>query len=283
MRKATALYLILMLAWTPGNDRDPKFMVITLDDLPIVLNGSTSKEMQEQIFHDILEVLDRHHVQTAGFVVGKKLTDPYHHRLLQAFADHGHTIANHTQHHPDLNKIAVEDYLQDILAGEKTIAPYVNAGKNKYFRYPMLHRGDRETKRDSVYRFLENRGYTIATVSIDNDEYTYNIPARKAFTAGDSSRLQEIGSEYLAHMEARVTYYSQLSDELLHRRMKQVLLLHMNFLNSRFLDDLLTQLEADGWTFISLEEALMDPVYALPDNYIGKRGVGWLERVEINR
>ena len=64
--------------------------------------------------------------------------------------------------------------------------------------------------------------------------------------------------------------------------MKHVLLLHMNFLNSIFLDDLLLMLKNRGWVFIQLSEALKDPAYFISDNYCGKKGLGWLERITDN-
>jgi hypothetical protein len=36
---------------------------------------------------------------------------------------------------------------------------------------------------------------------------------------------------------------------------------------------------ARGWQFISLQEALTDPVYALPDSYAGTCGCSWLARI----
>jgi hypothetical protein len=41
---------------------------------------------------------------------------------------------------------------------------------------------------------------------------------------------------------------------------------------------MLAKLEARGYAFISLEEALKDPAYASPDGYIGPRGPSWLLR-----
>ena len=35
----------------------------------------------------------------------------------------------------------------------------------------------------------------------------------------------------------------------------------------------------EKWSFIPLQEALKDPVYQLPDNYIGTQGISWLERI----
>ena len=63
------------------------------------------------------------------------------------------------------------------------------------------------------------------------------------------------------------------------RRVKQVLLLHMNYLNSLYLDDLLQRFRADGWSFIPFEEALKDDVYRLKYDYVGVKGAGHLDAI----
>jgi hypothetical protein len=53
------------------------------------------------------------------------------------------------------------------------------------------------------------------------------------------------------------------------RAVKQVLLLHMNYLNSLYLDDLLQRFRDDGWSFITFAEALKDEVYKLSTTMSG--------------
>lgn len=67
---------------------------------------------------------------------------------------------------------------------------------------------------------------------------------------------------------------------LMGRSVKQVLLLHMNYLNSLYVDDLLQRYRDDGWSFISLEEALQDEVYRLKYDYVGAQGAGHLDAVK---
>lgn len=38
-----------------------------------------------------------------------------------------------------------------------------------------------------------------------------------------------------------------------------------------------------GYQFVSLDEALKDPAYELPDDYIGPRGLSWLQRWALTR
>jgi hypothetical protein len=77
--------------------------------------------------------------------------------------------------------------------------------------------------------------------------------------------------------------YTGLADRLFGRSIPQILLLHMNFINSMVLDELLGKFKAEDWAFTTLDEALADPIYALPDPYIGPKGLSWLERLASGR
>ena len=79
-------------------------------------------------------------------------------------------------------------------------------------------------------------------------------------------------------MEA-AAYYDAKGRTKMGRRVKQVLLLHMNYLNSLYLDDLLQHFRDDGWSFITFEEALKDEVYRLKYYYVGAQGAGHLDAI----
>ena len=254
-----------------------KQVAITLDDLPLVRLGRYDKEMQTKISFDILNTLDKYQVKASGFVVGNKVTEPHHIDFIKEFVKRGHIIGNHTYNHPDLNKISTSNFEKDILKCDSIILPFMN--NIKYFRYPLLHRGDSKFKKESVYLFLNKQNYTIAPVSIDNNDFTFNIPALNAYLNNDTLELDLIRKQYIEHMKYQIEFFSKLSTDKLDREMKHILLLHMNFSNSIFLDDLLSMMKNNDWEFIQLNEALEDPVYSIADDYCGKKGLGWLERI----
>ncbi len=253
-------------------------MAITFDDLPVVFSGRHDESTQKQIVNQILQVLDKHRIKAAGFATGNKLKSPYHFELLKTFVSKGHLLGNHSFSHFDLNRSDIKHYWKDILKCEKIIDPLM--GPVKYFRYPLLHRGDSNEKKQAIYRLLRENHYKIAPVSIDNDDYSFNLPVIKAHRNRDIRALKKLKKKYVDHILERIFYFEELSKRKIGRGMKHILLLHMNFLNSMFLDDLLTHLRNEGWVFIHLEEALTDPVYQLEDRYCGKKGLGWLERIK---
>jgi len=62
------------------------------------------------------------------------------------------------------------------------------------------------------------------------------------------------------------------------REIAQTLLIHASQLNADAMPDLLAMMRARGYEFVSLETALKDPAYSLPDEYYGKGGFSWLHR-----
>jgi hypothetical protein len=60
--------------------------------------------------------------------------------------------------------------------------------------------------------------------------------------------------------------------------MSHTLLLHANSINAEYFDDLAAMLKKRGYKFVTLEEALKDEAYSLPDTYIGPAGISWLHR-----
>lgn len=273
--RSAVLLVAFVLGTLPVWSRE---MALTFDDLPTVRQGETSTEMQIEIFQSILDTLDRYEAQATGFVVGNKVTAPHHEELLREFVRKGHSLGNHSFSHFDLNKVSVQDYVADILRCEEILEPY--AHMPKYFRYPLLHRGDSEAEKLAVYRFLDGHDYVIAPVSIDNNDFVYNVPAREAFLARKEDELEDIRQQYLAHMKERIGFFEQLAQQKLGREMKHILLLHMSFASATFLEDLLQDLTQQGWELISLADALTDPVYQEKADYCGKKGLGWLERID---
>ena len=71
--------------------------------------------------------------------------------------------------------------------------------------------------------------------------------------------------------------------DVLDYEVKQTLLLHANMLNADYFDDIVRMLKRRGYAFISLDPALTDKAYRLPDNYVGAAGISWLQRWAITK
>ena len=134
-----------------------------------------------------------------------------------------------------------------------------------------------ETKA-SFDKFLAANGYTIAPISFDNADYIFSRAYDNAFDKNDSALMKRVGEAYVPYMQAKLEYWEQQSMRLFGREIKQTLLIHSNFINSDYMDDLALMFRSRGYKFVSLEEALKDEAYRLPDTYIGPAGISWLHR-----
>jgi hypothetical protein len=153
----------------------------------------------------------------------------------------------------------------------------------RYFRHPFLWTGlSLETKSD-LGRFLGEHGYTIAPVTIDNSDWIFARAYDNAFVKNDKKLMKQIGAAYVPYLEAKTAYWERQSVRLFGREIKQTLLLHANFINSDYFDDIARMYKKRGYDFVSLEEALKDEAYKLPDNFVRRNGISWLHRWALDK
>ncbi len=262
-----------------------KHLCVTIDDLPTVSLVYQTASGRDSLTRRLLTHLTRHRVPAIGFVVGGKLrsasrVDANQLKLLQNWLNAGMELGNHTFAHKGFNAISAAEYQRDVVAGESAIQPLLHRQGQalRYFRHPYLQRGNTVGKRDSLARFLTKQGYREAPVSIDNADYLFSAAYDRAVLRHDSALAATVGNQYVDYMLACVHYYEAQADSLFKRPIPHVLLTHANTINSVFLGTLLGRLEAEGYAFVSLDQALRDPAYRSPDAYVGTGGISWLHR-----
>ena len=270
----------------PGPVPLDRRVAVTFDDVP--LTGYSDHACDAAALRDITRRLVERVVAldmpATGLVVESRVCDELRPELLPellaVWLDAGLDLGNHTFSHPDLNRVPVAAYTADIVRGEATARALLRErGANlRYFRYPLLHAGTSPETKHAVESFLDSRGYSIAPVTIDNQEWVYSAVYARAKHRGDSTTVRRVSEAYLAHMDESFAYYERLSTDLLGYEIPQVLLLHANEMNADLLGDLAALLRWRGYRFIPLDEALADPAYDRPDEYVGPRGLSWLQR-----
>jgi len=100
---------------------------------------------------------------------------------------------------------------------------------------------------------------------------------------GDAALQQKLVQSYLSYTDEVFAYSEQLSKELVGYEPKQILLLHANELEGDHFSELVEVIRKRGYRFITLEEAMGDLIYSLPDTYVGEDGTGWLDHWAITR
>jgi peptidoglycan-N-acetylglucosamine deacetylase len=80
------------------------------------------------------------------------------------------------------------------------------------------------------------------------------------------------------YMESVVAAFEAGSVALAGRVFPQILLLHANELNADLMPELLAMFRRRGYEFVTLDEALADDVYRLPEDHVGTNGFSWIHR-----
>src|SRR5215475_7102907 len=247
------------LAFSPAfGTAAPPQAAITMDDFDLFGETPEEKEANSQA---ILAALgSRSKLQAAAFIRGRNVDSEVGRRVLQAWNDAGHLIANHTYSHWYYHERSVEEFQSDVLRCEELIKGYPRFAR--FFRFPMLKEGDTVERRDKMRSFLKGRGYKSGAVTIDTSDWYVDQRLRARLKRDPKADLSGYRRFYLDHIWARAVYYDDLSRRALGRSVKHTLLIHHNLLNKLFLDDLLAMFERKGWKLIGAAEAFTDPVFA---------------------
>ena len=262
----------------------PRFIAVTIDDLPVVSTRGDLRTRQE-ITKNLLAHIKKAKVPAVGFVNENKLyagdrPDEAEINLLRSWLDANLELGNHTFSHRSLNDIELEDFKKDISRGEIITKKLMTEKKRtlRFFRHPYLQTGLNLKTKDGLNKFLFENGYTIAPVTIDNADWIFARAYDNAFDKKDKNLMKRIGAAYVPYLEAKMDYWERQSIKLFNREIKQILLLHANFINSDYFGDIAKMLEKRGYQFITLEEALKDESYKLPDTFNKRAGISWLHR-----
>jgi len=274
-----AIVLTLLTASIALGQR--RAVAITVDDLPyagpvIDLPG----HVPEAANNRLLAAFAKRHIPVTGFVIEKgveRIGSATGARILKEWITQGLDLGNHTYSHPDIDRLPVEQIEEEIVRGETTFAPLMRAaGKQpEFFRFPFNHTGDTKAKHDTIASFLSQRGYHLATCTIDTSDYVFNAAYVKMLAKKDSVSAQRLRGEYLSYTIAEIDYYAGLNKQVLGYEPPQVMLLHDSPLNADTIEEILKIFEDKGYTFVSLTRAQSDPAYQIPDTYITSFGPMW--------
>lgn len=285
----TVLLLLLAIHAVPVSAQTSstrlRELAVTFDDLPFVTGRPTSMDEHERLTAALVDAITRHRIPAIGFVNERKLEEggrvnPRRVALLRQWTHAGLELGNHTYSHLDLHHVSAEEFRQDILRGETVTRQVLAESKRKprFFRHPFLHTGRDTVLQRDIQSFLEDHDYRVAPVTIDNYDYIFARAYDRAIAAKDTSLKRRVRQEYLGYMDRVLVYYEKQSIAVLGRNIPHVLLLHANTLNAHAFDLLAAAYEKRGYRFISLEHALRDPAYILPDRYVGDAGITWIHR-----
>ena len=268
--------LVLCAVAAAGQSRQ---VAITIDDLPRGGDDGGRRDLAsvERLTVKLLEPLRG--IPVIGFVNASRrgeMSDADLRKILHLWIANGATLGNHSASHPDLNDIPLADYEANILRGEPAITEALGH-RPIYFRHPYLHAGPTVEKRRGLETFLVTHGYRVAPVTLDDSDWMFAYVY--AHSMKDDPKLaQRARDAYIPYMESIFAFFEERSKEVVGREFPQILLIHASQLNADTMPDLLAMMRKRGYRFVSLDEALRDDAYKLPDDYVGRGGFSWIYR-----
>jgi peptidoglycan/xylan/chitin deacetylase (PgdA/CDA1 family) len=252
-------------------------VAITIDDLPRGGDGgpydpATVRAMTDKLLRPFRE----QRIPVIGFVnAGRHVNDSAELReILNVWLDAGAELGNHSYSHVDINQVSLKAYTADIVRGEPAIRAALAARGKKleFYRHPYLHTGKTAEVKKRLRAFLDQRGYRVAPVTLDDGDYEfaalYSIPEFQ----------ERVRHEYIPYMDSVVAFFELRSVEVTGHEISQILLIYASQLNADLMPELLDMFRRRGYTFVTLGRALKDPAYQLPETYVGEGGFSWIHR-----
>lgn len=270
-------------------DRTKRSVAITFDDLPAAKSSFHADLLNDpKAFirrnEKVLRELRKMKVPAAGFVSSSFQPKTWNledvHALLELWDKSGAALGNHTTSHRDYHEMKAEDYFADILSGQEFLESVLGkppAGQ-KYFRAPYLHRGANQAAREQLGKYLDEHAYRIAPVTIDLQDWIFAEIYAWADANHDLRRKDAVVKAYLEYLEASIEHYALLSAAVTGRQTPHVALLHANALNYEHIKEVIGSFKRRDFEFISLETALLDPVYQQTPSASGSWIRGWQEQ-----
>src|SRR5947209_1536343 len=173
-------------------------IAFTWDDLP-AHSALPQGETRVEIGHRLINAMKAEHMPPVyGFVNGVQLErEPDSEPMLKDWRDAGFQLGNHGWSHMNLNTSSVADWEADVLKNESVLEKYAQGGDWHWLRFPFLAEGNTPEKRAEVRRFLAERHYRIAGVTMSFGDYMSNEPYARCVAKNGQAAIAKLESSYL--------------------------------------------------------------------------------------
>jgi peptidoglycan/xylan/chitin deacetylase (PgdA/CDA1 family) len=220
-----------------------KQIAITIDDLPFV------GEYRNFHLNLIIEALKTQHVPATGFIIAGEVRKN-NWEMLYKFREAGFELGNHTLTHANLSTLSSKASIREIREADAILAPVLT--KPKYFRYPYLAMSSGK-KREEILCFLAKKNYHVAPITVDSKDFVFNQRLLAVPEIERRAYLEELKPFYLDFIQHQTVHAEK---QLQGTHQSQILLIHANLLNAYVLTDIINLYKRQGYTFVSLKEAL---------------------------
>lgn len=265
---------------------EPIRVAITVDDIPIhgeLIPGET----REDIAHPIIKALKDNRVESAyGFTNGSFTRfQPEGISIFKDWLSAGYPLGNHGFEHLNLSRtraytanIAEQN---NLLKELENFSPLIQ--RRKVFRYPYLNEGNTLKKRDEVRAYLKKNGYRIAEVTVDFHDWLWNEAFHRCWSEHDAGQIGWLRVHMIESADLHLRMANVNARRLFGRDIPNIVLLHLGSFNAVMLEALLNHWRSRGVRFVSLDEAMADPVYSINPNLAYERGCDFLTQIADSR
>jgi peptidoglycan-N-acetylglucosamine deacetylase len=170
-------------------------------------------------------------------------------------------VGNHTYGHMDLEQNPTEAFEREIEENEPALELLSAADNWHWLRYPYLHEGDTVEKRRAVRAYLKTRGYRIAQVSLDWEDYLWNTAYARCVAKNDAKSIAWLRSSSLNTASEFLDLGREQAKLIYGHDINHVLPLHLGAFSSAILPEALDLLKKKGFKLVTLEEAESDAAY----------------------
>ncbi len=247
------IFLLIVVFFTPFSLAGE--IALTFDDAPTPGIDTMDGEMRTK---SLIRQLREAEVPQALFFVTTEHINKVSAERLRAYTQAGHWLGNHSHQHISANELSVEAVLEDTRKAKRLLEPFDNV--LPLYRFPYLHHGKDAQSREAIGKGLQELGYSLGYVTVDNYDWYINSLYVEAVKAGKTVDMERLGKLYVDTLWEAIQFYDAIANKALGRSPKHVLLLHENDIAAAFVGDLVRHIRANGWKIISPQEAYMDPI-----------------------
>jgi peptidoglycan/xylan/chitin deacetylase (PgdA/CDA1 family) len=255
-------------------------IAVTVDDIP-EHSGMAPGETRLDLSRRLVAALKAEGVPAHGFVNGSPAqVNPDAMAALEYWAD-AFPVGNHTWTHANLNELSAEAYGEEIARNEPLLEK-ISRGDWHWFRYPFLVEGDDPAKRIAIRQYLASRGYRIAGVTMDFDDWKYNDAYARCAAKGDQAAIAKLEEDWLDAVRYNAEVSRTVAKAAYGGDIPYVLVAHIGSFDVRMFPRTLALYREMGFRFVSLEEAQNHPAYAGDNDPAAAPGPNFYTMRQVN-
>ncbi len=249
----------------PMSPLGPVKMAITVDDLFLFHGSPMPQGYDSHITARGLTKAFKSHGAKGVYAFSNTAPTENNTDLLRVFdhwVEEGHHVANHTHHHASLNWVDAKSYIGDIERSAEIIEPWIAKAPKRCFRYCMDMWGDTQEKLEAVSAYLKSAAYTPVPISVGFHDARFVASYWRTLKADDKEGAAWMRRGYIDAALHELRLHCASARAVFGRDPVHIWLIHGTPIASDCLGEILDAFQAAGVEFVSLDEALADPMNA---------------------